>query len=174
MASPTSPTGGAGLGQTIRKTQKELTEAQISEIKNAFDLFDVDDSGSIDRRELLTAMKALGCDATQEEIEHMIGAADDDFGVEEGAGEIEFDEFLLLMKGKMLEATPQDTMTRAFGLIDKKKTGKLTFDTLKDAMRDLGDKTPDEEIHEIIDLLGDNGAIPLEEFLRIMKKNKLC
>jgi len=174
MAAPTSPLGGAGAGQSMRKTPKELTEVQKSEIKNAFDLFDVDDSGSIDRRELKTAMNALGCGATKEEIDHVIGAVDDDVGVEEGAGEIEFDEFLLLMKGMMLEATPQDTMIRAFGLIDKKHTGKLTFQTLKDAIRGLGDKTPDEEIQEIVDMLGDNGEIPMEEFLRIMKKNKMC
>ena len=42
------------------KKQKELTEEQTQEIKEAFDLFDTDGSGSIDSKELKVAMRALG------------------------------------------------------------------------------------------------------------------
>ena len=38
---------------------KELTEEQKQEIKEAFDLFDTDGSGSIDSKELKVAMRAL-------------------------------------------------------------------------------------------------------------------
>ena len=44
------------------KKQKELTEEQKQEIKEAFDLFDTDGSGNIDVKELTIAMKALGCE----------------------------------------------------------------------------------------------------------------
>jgi len=37
-----------------------LTQDQVEEIKEAFDLFDTDGSGSIDVNELKVAMKALG------------------------------------------------------------------------------------------------------------------
>jgi len=40
--------------------KKELTEEQKNEIKEAFDLFDTDGSGSIDSKELKVAMRALG------------------------------------------------------------------------------------------------------------------
>ena len=43
------------------KKQKELTEEQKQEIKEAFDLFDTDGSGEIDSKELKVAMRALGC-----------------------------------------------------------------------------------------------------------------
>ncbi|CAE7369472.1 CTN [Symbiodinium necroappetens] len=42
------------------KKQKELTEEQKQEIKEAFDLFDTDGSGEIDSKELKVAMRALG------------------------------------------------------------------------------------------------------------------
>jgi len=42
------------------KKQKELTDEQKTEIKEAFDLFDTDGSGSIDAKELKVAMRALG------------------------------------------------------------------------------------------------------------------
>mmetsp|Transcript_53111 Transcript_53111/g.154545 ORF Transcript_53111/g.154545 Transcript_53111/m.154545 type:complete len:168 (-) Transcript_53111:81-584(-) len=166
MANPRSPTA-------VRKTQKELSESQKQEIKQAFDLFDTDQSGAIDAKELETAMKALGFEPTPEEIQACIRSVDDDIGLEEGAGEIEYDEFLLMMKGKLLEHEPKDTMIKAFHLIDKEKSGKITAETLKAAMREIGDKSTDEEIAEIIEFVGGEGEITVEEFLRVMKKQKL-
>ena len=44
-----------------RKAKKPgLSEEQIEEIREAFNLFDTDHSGSIDYRELKAAMRALG------------------------------------------------------------------------------------------------------------------
>ena len=40
-----------------------LTEDEIEEIKEAFDLFDTDGSGSIDPKELKAAMQSLGFEA---------------------------------------------------------------------------------------------------------------
>ena len=65
--------GAAGKGK-----QKELTEEQKQEIKEAFDLFDTDGSGSIDVNELKVAMKALGMDAKSEEIRKLINDIDSD------------------------------------------------------------------------------------------------
>ena len=51
------------------KKQKELTEEQKQEIKEAFDLFDTDGSGEIDSKELKVAMRALGFEPKKEEIQ---------------------------------------------------------------------------------------------------------
>jgi Ca2+-binding EF-hand superfamily protein len=40
-----------------------LTEDEIEEIKEAFDLFDSDGSGTIDPKELKSAMQSLGFEA---------------------------------------------------------------------------------------------------------------
>ena len=66
-----------GLGGG-RGKQKELTEEQKQEIKEAFDLFDTDGSGSIDAKELKVAMRALGFEPKKEEIQKMIQDVDDD------------------------------------------------------------------------------------------------
>ena len=57
------------------KKQKGLTEEQKQEIKEAFDLFDTDGSGST---ELKDAMGALGFEPKKEEIQKMIQDVDDD------------------------------------------------------------------------------------------------
>ena len=77
-----------------RKAKKPgLSEGQIEEIREAFNLFDTDHSGSIDYRELKAAMRALGFEVKKEELQDMIDQADRD-----GDGEINPDEFYRIMK----------------------------------------------------------------------------
>ncbi|KAG1934558.1 putative calcium-binding protein CML20 [Pimephales promelas] len=75
----------------------ELTEEQRQEIKEAFDLFDTDGSGSIDVKELKVAMRALGFEPKKEEIKKMIADID-----KEGSGVIDFNDFLSMMTQKMV------------------------------------------------------------------------
>ena len=53
-----------------------MSEDEIMEIKEAFDLFDTDSSGTIDQKELKVAMRALGFEPKKEEIMKMIRDAD--------------------------------------------------------------------------------------------------
>jgi len=76
----------------------DLTEEQKQEIREAFDLFDTDGSGTIDAKELKVAMRALGFEPKKEEIKKMIADIDKD-----GSGTIDFDEFLHMMTAKMSE-----------------------------------------------------------------------
>ena len=70
----------------------ELTDEQIQEFREAFNLFDLDGGGSIDESELGTVMRSLGQNPPPEELQEMIAAVDTD-----GGGEIEFEEFCSLM-----------------------------------------------------------------------------
>ena len=56
--------------------------------------------GSIGIKELKAAMKALGFEVNKEEIKKMFASVDTD-----GAGEIDFDDFVRLMNGRMVRAT---------------------------------------------------------------------
>ena len=78
------------------KGRGELSEEQRQEIREAFDLFDTDGSGSIDAKELKVAMKALGFEPTKDEIKRMINDVDTD-----GTGSISFAQFLQMMTKKM-------------------------------------------------------------------------
>merc|ERR1712086_1093541 len=84
-----------------------LTQDQVEEIMEAFDLFDTDGSGSIDVNELKVAMKALGMDAKSEEIRKLINDIDTD-----GDGTIDFDEFLAMMTHVSRVRTPVRTLSR--------------------------------------------------------------
>mmetsp|Transcript_7973 Transcript_7973/g.27073 ORF Transcript_7973/g.27073 Transcript_7973/m.27073 type:complete len:170 (+) Transcript_7973:45-554(+) len=148
----------------------ELTEEQKQEIREAFDLFDTDGSGTIDAKELKVAMRALGFEPKKEEIKKMISDIDKD-----GSGTIDFDEFLQMMTAKMSEKDSREEILKAFRLFDDDETGKISFKNLKRVAKELGENMTDEELQEMIDEAdrdGD-GEINEDEFLRIMKKTSL-
>jgi Ca2+-binding EF-hand superfamily protein len=68
-----------------------LTDEQIEELKQAYDMFDKDGDG-ISKEELEDAMKTFGKAPTGEELDEMMRKADED-----GSGTVDFEEFLKLM-----------------------------------------------------------------------------
>jgi centrin-1 len=151
-----------------RKAKKPgLSEEQIEEIREAFNLFDTDHSGSIDYRELKAAMRALGFEIKKEELRKMITDIDAD-----GSGQIEFPEFLEMMTGKMGEKDTKEEILKVFKLFDDDSTGKISFKNLKRVAKELGENMTEEELQDMIDQAdrdGD-GEINPDEFYRIMKK----
>ncbi|CAF4936942.1 caltractin-like [Pieris napi] len=147
----------------------ELSEEQKRDIKEAFDLFDTENTGKIDTKELKVAIRALGFEPKKEEIKKMIAEID------KGDGKVSFDDFLDLMTVKMAEKDTKEEIMKAFKLFDDDETGKISFKNLKRVAKELGENLTDEELHEMIDEAdrdGD-GEINQEEFLRIMKKTSL-
>ncbi|XP_073897790.1 centrin-4 isoform X1 [Castor canadensis] len=158
-------------GQWKKKATKiELNEIQKQEIKGAFDLFDVDGSGTIDVKELKIAMRALGFEPKKEEIKQMIAEID-----KEGTGTISFEDFYAIMCIKMSEKDEKEEILKAFKLFDDDDTGSISLNNIKRVAKELGENLTDDELQEMLDEAdrdGD-GEINEEEFLRMMKKTSL-
>uniref|UniRef100_A0A670INY1 Calglandulin n=1 Tax=Podarcis muralis TaxID=64176 RepID=A0A670INY1_PODMU len=160
----------AALASRKSGLKHELSEEQKQEVREAFDLFDTDGSGTIDVKELKVAMRALGFEPKKEEIRKMVA----DIG-KEGSCIIEFEDFLTMMTQKMSEKDTKEEILKAFRLFDDDGTGKISFKNLKRVAKELGENLTDEELQEMIDEAdrdGD-GEIDEQEFLRIMKKTSL-
>lgn len=111
-----APTGG------VRKKSGpkfELSEEQRRDIKEAFDLFDTENTGKIDTKELKVAIRALGFEPKKEEIKKMIAEID------KGDGKVSFEDFLELMTVKMAEKDTKEEIMKAFKLFDDDETGEL-------------------------------------------------
>ncbi|XP_047208694.1 caltractin [Girardinichthys multiradiatus] len=161
----------SSAGQRKKTNSKtELTEEQRQEIKEAFDLFDTDGTGTIDVKELKVAMRALGFEPKKEEIRKMVA----DF-VKDGSGTIDFDDFLSMMTQKMNDKDTKEEIMKAFRLFDDDCTGKISFKNLKRVAKELGENLTDEELQEMIDEADQDGdgEVSEQEFLRIMKKTNL-
>ncbi len=103
-----------------------LTEDEILEIKQAFDLFDTDGGGSIDPKELKAAMTSLGFQAKNQTIYQMISDLDAD-----GSGQIDFQEFLELMTARISDKDSREDIEKVFKLFDDEKTGYISIKNLR-------------------------------------------
>merc|ERR1712070_1363943 len=115
-----------------KKAKGGLTEEQIEEIREAFNLFDADNSGVIDVRELKAAMRALGFEVKKEELKKMISDIDND-----GNGSIEFQAFLEMMTGKMGEKDTREDIEKVSKLFDDDNTGKISLRNLRRVAQEL-------------------------------------
>merc|ERR1712057_115951 len=126
------------------KKKGGLSEEQMDEIREAFNLFDGDQSGAIDVRELKAAMRALGFEIKNEELKKMASDIDND-----GNGTIEFGEFLGMMTGKMGEKDSREDIEKVFKMFDDDATTKITFKNLARVAEELG-ATIDDEFYRIM------------------------
>lgn len=169
----------------------DLSKNQLEEIREAFDLFDTDGSGTIDVRELRIAMRALGFEPRKEELQQLVSSVTGGGGstsagssaqpaVGASAGNmtsdvITFAQFVQIMTHKMSQRDSREEMLKAFVLFDTDGTGKISFQNLKRVAMELGENMADAELQEMIDEAdrdGD-GEVSEEEFLRLMKKTSL-
>ena len=110
-----------------------LSEEEIEEIREAFNLFDTDGSGTIDPKELKAAMQSLGFEAKNQTIYQMIGDIDKD-----GSGSIDFEEFLDMMTAKMSDKDSREDIMKVFNLFDDDQTSKISLRNLKRVAKELG------------------------------------
>ncbi|OMJ84157.1 hypothetical protein SteCoe_14783 [Stentor coeruleus] len=144
-----------------------LTEDDIEEIKEAFDLFDSDGSGTVEPRELKSAMVSLGFEAKNATLFHVVSELDKD-----GSGAIDFEEFLGMMSSQMTDHDSREDIRAIFTLFDIDKTGYINIKNLKKIARDLGETCDDEELLDLI-RKGDSdndGQVSFEDFYNIMTK----
>merc|ERR1712167_122327 len=151
-----------------RKKMPELSEKEMKEVKEAFDLFDGDGSGNIDAKELYVAIQALGFNPTTEEVDKMVKDIDAD-----GNATIEFNEFVDMMSGKMSGKDPTEEMKKAFTMFDTDSKGKISFKDTQRVAKEIGEAMGEAELQEVIDECGDGSGISESAFLEIMKEQNI-
>ena len=151
----------------------ELKDDQKAEIKEAFDLFDTDGTGTIEAKELKVALRALGFEPKKEELKKLVSDLDKQ-NSSSGHGMLDFNEFLDIMTTKMSEKDSKEQIQKAFALF-KGPTGKISFEDLKTVARELGETMSDEELMEMIKEADKDvdGEVSEEEFLRIIRKSTI-
>ena len=144
-----------------------MTEGQLHEFREAFQQFDADKSGSIDRMELKALCAWVGQSTEDSEIDEMMLLADPD-----GSGELDFWEFACLMAHKMGDVNPDKTLMSAFAIFDQNGDGTISADELKEVMNELGEKASEEDIERVLSRIDTNndGAVDYNEFATVMTK----
>jgi centrin-1 len=162
----------AARGAPAGKTEHPgLTEEEIEEIREAFNLFDADGSGSIDPKELKAAMQSLGFEAKNATIYQMIADVDAD-----GSGTIDFSEFLAMMTKKMTDKDSREDINKVFSLFDVEGKGRITLRDLKRVAKELGETMTEAELLEMVERAdADNdGEVTADDFYNIMTKKNVA
>jgi len=147
------------------KSIQDIDDEQIADLKEAFAMFDIDGNGTIELAELQQVMHKLGQSPTKAELQEMIQSVDDN-----GDGEIDFDEFLILMKSRIGSVDAEEELKEAFRVFDTDDSGEIDKKELKRLMKKLGQKLTDSELDAMmreVDTNGD-GVISFEEFKYLM------
>ena len=164
----------AGRGTTPKKGGRDavtarpgIPEWQMQELREAFDLFDTDGSGSIDTKELQVALRALGFDSKKEKVRKMIADIDLD-----GSGTIDFEEFVEMMTGKMGDRDSPEEIRRVFKLFDDDETGTISLKNLRRVAKELGENMTDEELQAVINFcdVDGRGEVTQKDFVALMLK----
>jgi len=153
----------------MKEINKNITDEQREEFRDAFKLFDKNGDGVISSDEVGAVMRSLGQNPTETDIQDFIREVDMD-----GNGNIDFEEFCNVMAPKMKsQAEEEAELLESFKVFDKNGDGFISAKELQDMMLTLGEKLTNEEVDEMIkeaDTNGD-GKVDYEEFVKLMLQN---
>ena len=147
-----------------------ISEEQVEEYRDAFEVFDKDKDGTITVKELQLVMENIGQKCTLAEAKSMIAEVDTDHNES-----IELEEFIQMMQKKSKqEKDGKDELKEAFKAFDKNGDGKISHSELKIVMHSLGNDMDDSDIDQMIQAADQDGdhEISFEEFKAMMKSTK--
>jgi Ca2+-binding EF-hand superfamily protein len=153
-----------------KNTRPGLSQDEIDEIRQAFDLFDTNGTGKIDPKELKLAMQSLGFDTKNPTIFQLISELDTPEASKRGG--IDFDNFVDAINNKLGDKESKDGIRRIFDLfIDDPQSDTITLSSLKRIARELGEQMSAEELKDMLQRASSNGTeLSFEEFYDIMTK----
>ena len=146
---------------TISK-KLDVPEEKLAEYKEAFDMFDKKNKGSISIGDIIKIMRNFGYPMTKEEARSMISNVD-----ASGDGEVDFEEFVMLME-KQIHNLGEDPVLQAFKEFDKNDDGKITNREFRYILTHVGENLfTEEEVDSLFKEceLNENDDMEYEEFI---------
>jgi Ca2+-binding EF-hand superfamily protein len=147
-----------------------ITAEDFEELKNTFDIFDEDGSGTIDPEEISKVLEELGLDKRNPFILTLI------LGLKEKNKPIAFPEFLDIICSKVGETKTKDGIRRVFAIFDKDENGIIDFEEFKAISKQLHENLNDDDLLELMhnasinSRTSSNEGFTFEEFYAIVAK----
>ena len=144
---------------------QNLSEQEICELREAFNIFDKDSVGAIALDKLILLLKSLKQNPTQNEIKELAETF--------GNLKINFNQFLIIMAKRIEKKNiDEDKYFRSlFDVMDRNKNGKISLEEIKYLISHSNVDISEEDIKFLTkeaDSDGD-GLISYDEFLIFMK-----
>mmetsp|Transcript_6389 Transcript_6389/g.13797 ORF Transcript_6389/g.13797 Transcript_6389/m.13797 type:complete len:152 (+) Transcript_6389:46-501(+) len=143
-----------------------LSEEDLQEFREIFNLVDTDRGGSISVDELGSLMDTLGIRTTPEELKLMVQEIDSN-----GNGEIDFEEFVQVMSRKVNADYTADEVKKAFRVFaGPEKEGCIKVGDLERALQVYGrEKLTEEEAKNLVSQIdAQDGIFNYAEYVNMM------
>merc|ERR1740129_328219 len=152
--------------QEAKRRHANLPEEDLKEFREIFDLVDTDRSGTIGTEELGRLMDTLGVRTTPEELKLMVSEIDED-----GSGEIDFDEFVLVMCRKVNTDYSADEVRKSFRVFaGGAPDGSIRVKDLEKALQTYGREklTAEEAKNLVAQIEAVDGLFRYDEYVTMM------
>lgn len=144
-----------------------MSEEEMEELKECFHSFDENGDGFVDIKELGVALRSMGQNPTEKELEDIMNQYDTD-----GNKKIDFEEFATLFgKCSLTDEENRKELKSAFDSFDENGDHYIDLEELKKAMTTLGEPLTNEEADDLLNSVDKNndGKINYIEFLQMMQ-----
>ncbi|CAL0310020.1 unnamed protein product [Lupinus luteus] len=149
----------------LRIIAENLSEEEISGLKEMFKMIDTDNTGQITFEKLKIGLKMFGANLTESEIYDLMQAADVD-----NSGTIDYGEFLAATL-HLNKVDREDHLVAAFSYFDKDGSGYITQDELQQACEEFGMENIHSEEMIIEADQNNDGRIDYNEFVAMMQRD---
>ena len=143
---------------------KTLSKEEIAGMKEVFQAFDTDRSGTVTISELMDGLRKKGVEKAASEVAELVKSMDMD-----GSGELDYEEFIAatLSTAKMEN---EDNLARAFAYFDKDNSGYISRLEVQKVITDFGLDREFGDVNDFMEAADTNkdGKIDYDEFLAVM------
>ena len=145
-----------------------LTEQEICELHEAFNIFDVESDGSIDSKQLIILMNSLKQYPSKKELDKIL----EEFNIDKN-DLIYFNQFLKIMAKRLKDIKEDEDrhLKNLFSSLDRNNNGLISIHEIRYIVTHSSENISEKDIETIMkeaDTDGD-GLISFEEFMTIMK-----
>ena len=146
-----------------------LSEEEISKIKDAFDIVDQRGEGKFDPKEFKSNMESTGMHEKEPLIYSIICELDTEEAENNG---VTFDELIRAISNKIGNKNSREGVRQIFDLfVDKKGDQTITLQALKKAANQFGEKMTNEQLKELLEKASRNGnELTFDEFYNVLVK----
>ena len=145
-----------------------LSEQEICELHEAFNIFDVESDGSISANQLIVLMNALKQNPSKTEIDDILN----EFNIEKN-GQIYFNQFLKIMARRLknIKEDEDKHLKSLFMTLDRNQNGLISIHEIRYIVTHSSEDISESDIEIIMKeaATDGDGKISFEEFMTIMK-----
>ena len=147
-----------------------LSNEEIEEIRQAFELFDSSGEGKLDPKELISSMKALNFDKENPTMFNLISDLDTMEAKKNGG--ITFDEYVTSINLKLRDSESKEGIRRIFDMfIDDPNSDTININSLRKVALELGENMSNDDLKDMLERTSSSGKeITFDEFYEIMTK----